>query len=89
MASVGRKFTGALPPHRLSWMYIVGGEGDADSSSIPVLDSAITFGGEGCGCCEGSISAFVIEYTCTEGLNVVVKYRIRESGENRRSRGSP
>jgi hypothetical protein len=68
---------------------MVGGAGDAESSTLPFLDTAMMLGGEGCGCCEGSISALGIEYACTEGLKVVVKYKVCESGEKRRRRGSP
>jgi hypothetical protein len=50
--------TGALPFKRLSWTCIVGGLGDADSSTFPLLDTAMTVGG----CCGGSISAREIEY---------------------------
>lgn len=56
-ASVGWKFTGALPPHLLSCMNMVGGVGDADSSIFPSFETDTTFGGDGCGCCDGSISA--------------------------------
>jgi hypothetical protein len=70
-------------------MYIVGGFGDAESNISPSLDTEITFGGDGCDCCDGSISAVGMEYTWTEGLSVVVKYKVRESGEKRRRRGLP
>jgi hypothetical protein len=67
----------------------VGGVDDAESSTLPLLETAMILGGEGCGCWEGSISAVRIEYACTDGLSVVVKYKICESGEKRRRRGSP
>jgi len=70
-------------------MYTVGGVGDAESRTLPLLDIAMMFGGDGCGCCGGSSSAVGIEYAWTEGLSVVVKYRTRESGENNSRRGSP
>jgi hypothetical protein len=70
-------------------MYTVGGIGDAEISTLPSLDRVMTLGGEGCGCCDGSNSAVGMEYAWTDGLNVVVKYRIRESGEKSKRRGSP
>jgi hypothetical protein len=88
-ASVGWKLTGALPHQRRSWRYIVGGVDEAERSMSPMLESAITVGGEGWGCWDGSIKAVGMEYAWTEGLRVVVKYKMSESGEKRRRRGAP
>jgi hypothetical protein len=68
---------------------MVGGEGDAETSMHPSLEIAITLGGDGWGCWDGSISAVGIEYAWTDGLSEVVKYKVRESGEKRSRRGSP
>jgi hypothetical protein len=88
-ASLGRKFTGALPPHLLSWRCIVGGSDEAERSTTPLLDIEMAFGGDGCEGSEGRSSAVGMEYAWTELLNVVVKYSVRESGEKSRRRGSP
>jgi hypothetical protein len=50
---------------------------------------AITFGGEGCALSEGNILSVRTWYLCTHAFNVVVKYRMVESGEKRRRSGWP
>jgi hypothetical protein len=67
----------------------VGGFGEAERRTVPLLDIAIALGGDGCDGKQGKSSSFGMEYAWTELLSVVVKYRMRESGENRRRRGSP
>lgn len=48
--SVGLKFAAATPALRLSCISTVGGEDEAESRKLPLLDLARTLGGEGCEC---------------------------------------
>jgi hypothetical protein len=54
-------------------MSIVGGLGDADSSTLPSLEIASTLGGEGWICGGGRSSVVVTEYAWMAELSVVVK----------------
>lgn len=68
---------------------MVGGDGEAESKIFPSCETAATFGGEGWDGEEMSRLPVESEYACTLVLSVVVKKRVRESGEKSRRRGRP
>jgi hypothetical protein len=47
LACVGCTFMHGPGPSLRSWMYIVGGEGEAESKIVPSCEIARIFGGEG------------------------------------------
>ena len=86
--SVGLKSAAATPALRLSCINTDGGEDEAESRKLPLLDIARTLGVDRCECDECSRSPVGSENAWIELLSAVSKNSVRESGEKRSKRGA-
>ena len=84
--SGGLKSAATTPALRLSCIKMVGGEDEAESKKLPLLDTARTLGGEGCECEEDDRPPVGSEYAWIESSSAVLKNSVRESGEKRSKR---